>query len=246
MDRSLYVAMSGAKETLRAQASTSHNLANASTTGFRADLTAFMSRAVQGPGFDSRVYATTSTTGWSSDSGALITTGRELDVAVRGKGWIAIQDVNGQEAYTRAGDLQIDATGNLRTGAGHQVLGDAGPVVIPPNASATIAPDGTVSIVPLGQTATTIASVGRLKLVSPADTDMERGSDGLFRLKSGTPAPAEASVQLASGALESSNVNTADALVTMIELSRRFDLQEKAIRTAEDNARSAQQLLRAT
>ena len=246
MDRSLYVAMSGAKETLRAQASTSHNLANASTTGFRADLTAFMSRAVQGPGFDSRVYATTSTTGWSSDSGALITTGRELDVAVRGKGWIAIQDANGLEVYTRAGDLQVDASGNLRTGAGHQVLGDAGPVVIPPNASATIAPDGTVSIVPLGQTATTIASVGRIKLVSPADTDMERGSDGLFRLKSGIPAPAEASVQLATGALESSNVNTADALVTMIELSRRFDLQVKAIRTAEDNARSAQQLLRAT
>jgi flagellar basal-body rod protein FlgF len=244
MDRMIYVAMSGAKETLRAQASNSHNLANASTTGFRADLTAFMARAVQGPGWESRSYATTSTVGWDALSGAVVASGRDLDVAVNGAGWIAVQDRAGAEAYTRAGDLRIDASGQLRTGAGHVVLGDGGPIVVPPAASLLIGSDGTISIVPAGQSPNTVAAIARIKLVNPADRELARGEDGLFRLPEGREAPADAGVRLATGALESSNVNAATALVNMIELSRRFDLQVRAIRTADENARAAATLLR--
>ncbi len=244
MDKSIYVAMSGAKETLRAQAANNHNLANASTNGFRADLTAFMSRAVEGPGHASRAYATTSTVGWSRDSGALMTTGRDLDVAVNGAGWIAVQDAQGVEAYSRAGDLRVDANGQLRNGSGLAVLGDAGPLAVPPNSSLVVGTDGTISIVPLGQGPETVATIGRIKLVNPPAETLERGTDGLFRLKDGSEAPAEASVQLATGALESSNVNAASAMVNMIELSRQFDMQLKSIRTAEEDARSAASLLR--
>lgn len=244
MDKSIYVAMSGAKETLRAQAANNHNLANASTNGFRADLTAFMSRAVEGPGHDSRAYATTSTVGWNRDAGALLTTGRDLDVAVDGDGWIAVQGADGREAYTRAGDLRVDASGQLRNGSGLAVLGDSGPLAVPPNSSLAVGTDGTISIVPLGQGPETVSSVGRIKLVNPSSETLERGTDGLFRLVDGSDAPPEATVRLATGALESSNVNAASAMVNMIELSRQFDMQLKSIRTAEEDARAAASLLR--
>ncbi len=244
MDRMLYVAMTGAKETLRAQTVNNHNLANVSTTGFRADLAAFQSRAVDGTGFASRVYATNGTVGWDDTSGALQTTGRDLDVAVHGQGWIAIQGPDGKEAYTRAGDLQVDPTGQLMTATGRPVLGDGGPINIPPYTSIFFARDGSISIVAQGQTPDTTSTVGRIKLVNPAEKDIERGDDGLFRMKDGSEAPADANVQLSSGVLESSNVNTAEAMVNMIELARQFEMQVKAIRTAEENGSAASQLLK--
>lgn len=244
MDKYLYVAMTGAKETLRAQAVNSHNLANASTTGFRADLAAFQTRAVDGTGYASRAYATNATVGWDTTAGALQSTGRDLDVAVQGEGWIAVQTADGGEAYTRAGDLRVDTTGILRNGAGDIVLGDGGPITVPQASSVLVGADGSVSIVPLGQGPETTAVVGRIKLVNPAVDTLERGTDGLFRLQDGTPAPADASVQLASGVLESSNVNAAGAMVEMIELARRFELQVKAIRTAEEDGATAARLLR--
>jgi flagellar basal-body rod protein FlgF len=244
MDKLLYIAMSGAKETLRAQAANNHNLANASTTGFRADLSAFQSRAVVGTGFPSRVYATDSSIGWDSTLGAQISTGRNLDIAVQGDGFIAVQGSNGKEAYARAGDLHVDPNGQLLTGAGRQVLGDGGPISVPPSTSVSIAPDGTISIVPLGQGPQTTASVGRIKLVNPPKDSLERSEDGLFRLKSGADAPADATVHVAAGVLESSNVNVADAMVHMIELARNFELQVKTMKTTEENAASSAQLLR--
>jgi flagellar basal-body rod protein FlgF len=244
MDRMLYVAMTGAKETLRAQTVNNHNIANVSTTGFRADLAAFQSRAVDGSGYASRVYATNGTTGFNEQSGALQTTGRDLDVAVTGKGWIAVQGADGKEAYTRAGNLQVDATGQLMTATGQPVLGDGGPINIPPYTSIFFARDGSISIVAQGQTPDTTATVGRIKLVNPEEAQVERGEDGLFRMKDGSDAPPEASVQIVSGVLESSNVNAAEAMVNMIELSRQFEMQVKAIRTAEENAAAATQLMR--
>lgn len=243
MDRLLYVAMSGARETLRAQAINNHNLANASTTGFRADLAAFQARHVVGDGYDSRVYATASTTGFDATSGTLVPTGRDLDVAVQGEGYIAVQALDGREAYTRAGDLRIDSNGILRTGTGLPVLGDGGPVAVPPHASVTIGGDGTVSIVPLGQGPETRAEVARIKLVKAEDDDLTKGADGLLRMKDGSDAVADASVRLVSGVLETSNVNVADALVNMIELARRFDLQVRAMKTAEENGAASARLL---
>ena len=246
MDKLLYVAMSGAKETLRAQAANNHNLANASTTGFRADLSAFQSQAVAGAGYASRVYATDNTTGWDDTIGPMQSTGNSLDIAIQGLGFIAVQGPDGKEAYTRAGDLHVDPTGLLLNGTGHPVMGDGGPISVPPNSSIDVAGDGTVSVVPLGQNPNTIAAVGRIKLVNPPKDDLTRGVDGLFRLKTGDPAPADANVKVASGVLESSNVNIANSMVTMIELARHFDMQVKAIRSAEDNGAASTKILQST
>jgi flagellar basal-body rod protein FlgF len=244
MDRMLYVAMTGAKETLRAQTVNNHNIANVSTTGFRADLAAFQSRAVDGSGYASRVYATNATTGWDEKSGAMLSTGRDLDVAVKGAGWLAVQDADGNEAYTRAGDLQVDPTGQLTTANGRPVMGDGGAINIPPYSSIFFARDGSISVVAQGQTPDATATVGRLKLVNPPAEQMQRGEDGLFRMKDGSTAPADAAVQIGSGVLESSNVNAAQAMVNMIELARQFEMQVKAIRTAEENGAAAAQLMR--
>jgi len=244
MDRMLYVAMSGAKETMRAQTVNNHNLANASTTGFRADLAAFQSRAVDGSGFASRVYTQSTSNGWDHKQGSLQSTGRDLDVAVSGPGWIAVQGADGKEAYTRAGDLQLDATGQLTTGTGQPVLGDGGPIVVPPYSSIFFAADGSISIVAQGQSPQTTSTIGRVKLVNPENDQIERGDDGLFRMKDGSVAPADAAVKIGSGVLESSNVNAAEAMVNMIELARHFEMQVKAIRTAEENGQAAQQLMR--
>jgi len=244
MDRFLYIAMSGAKETMRAQAVNNHNLANVSTAGFRADLAAFQSRAVVGSGYDSRAYATSSTTGWDSSIGSMQSTGRDLDVAVNGQGWIAVQANDGTEAYTRAGDLRVDPSGLLTNGAGHPVLGDGGPISVPQNSSLSIGGDGSISIVPLGQGPETTATIGRIKLVNPLAASMVRGEDGLFRSSDGNAVPSDATVSLMSGTLESSNVNVADAMMNMIELSRHYELQVKAMRTAEENATNSAQLLK--
>jgi flagellar basal-body rod protein FlgF len=243
MDKSLYVAMSGAKETLATTEANNYNLANASTTGFKAALSAFQTRSLTGPGFASRAYATAGSTGWSDIAGEQQATGNPLDVAVQGSGFIAIQDASGNEAYTRAGDLHVDASGQLVTAGGHPVLSDSGPIAVPPAASVTIGADGTVSVIGLGQTPNSVASVGRIKLVNPPSGTLTRGTDGLYRLSDGTAAEADASVRLASGVLESSNVNLSSCLVNMIELSRRFELQVKAIHTADENAQSSTKLL---
>jgi flagellar basal-body rod protein FlgF len=243
MDRMLYVAMTGARETMRAQTANNHNLANASTTGFRADLQAFQARQVAGDGFESRVFATAATTGFDATAGASMSTGRDLDVAMQGSGYIAVQGPDGREAYTRAGDLRIDVTGQLRTGTGLAVLGEGGPIAVPPHASLVVGGDGTISIVPLGQGAETRAEVGRIKLVNPGVEELSKGQDGLFRMKDGSDAPPDAAARLASGVLESSNVNVADAMVNMIELSRRFDMQVRAMRAAEDTATASARLL---
>jgi flagellar basal-body rod protein FlgF len=246
MDKLLYVAMSGAKETLRAQAANNHNLANASTTGFKADLSAFQSRAVTGPGYASRVYATDSTVGWDSTSGSQLQTGNPLDLSINGPGYIAVQDVTGNEAYTRAGDLHVDANGQLMTATGLPVLGDNGPMSIPPYSSISVAKDGTVSVIPLGSTAQTSAVVGRIKLVNPSLDSVQRGTDGLFHSTGTEPVAADAATTVTAGTLESSNVNIASAMVNMIELARHFDMQVKALHTADENSQVSTKLLQSS
>jgi flagellar basal-body rod protein FlgF len=246
MDKLIYVAMSGATETLNAQSANNYNLANASTTGFKADLTAFQTRSVTGPGYASRAYATDASVGWDTTNGVQVTTGNPLDVAVQGSGFIAVQDASGNEAYTRAGDLHVDPSGLLMTATGHQVLGDDGPITIPPAATTTIGADGTVSIVPMGQTPLTMAKVAQIKLVNPPAGSLQKGPDGLYRMSDGTTAPADATAQLASGVLESSNVDLPSCLVNMIELSRRFELQIKSLHTAEDDSSSSSKLLQSS
>jgi len=243
MDRLVYVAMSGAKEILTAQAANNANLANANTVGFRADLTAFQTQQVTGAGLPSRAYATDSSAGWDASSGVLQHTGQPLDVAVKGAGWIAVQAADGTEAYTRAGDLHLDPSGVLMTAAGNPVLGDSGPITVPPETAINIGADGSVSIVGQGQPATSISTVGRIKLVNPPAASLTRGADGLFRSSADTPVVADGSVKLQPGALESSNVNIAESMANMIELARSYEVQVKAMKAAEDNASESSKLL---
>jgi flagellar basal-body rod protein FlgF len=246
MDKLLYVAMSGAKETLRAQAANNHNLANASTTGFKADLSAFQARAVTGPGYASRVYATDNSIGWDSSAGSQQATGNVLDIAVNGSGYIAVQDPTGSEAYTRAGDLHVDPTGQLMTATGLPVMGDNGPISVPPYSSIAVAKDGTISIVPQGGQANSMAIVGRIKLVNPPADTLQRGADGLFHSTGPDPLEADANTTITSGALESSNVNIASSMVNMIELARQFDMQIKSLHSADENAQASTKLLQSS
>lgn len=244
MDRMLYVAMSGAQETSLAQARNTHNLANASTTGFKASLDAFSSRHVSGPVHETRTYAVAEDMRVDLSPGPLQATGRDLDVAVQDRGWIAVQAPDGSEAYTRAGDLRVDSMGQLTTGTGLPVLGDGGPVAIPPFQTLEIGSDGTISIQPLGQEANTLARVDRIKLVNPDPAELVRGTDGLIRHAEGLEQPPDAAVNLVSGMLEASNVNTVDAMVRMIDLARHFEMQVKMMKTAEDNDAASAALLR--
>ena len=248
VDKSLYVAMTGAKDILDAQAVNNFNLANASTTGFKADLAAFQSQAVAGSGYASRVYATASIAGWDQSQGALQTTNVPLDVAVQGQGYIAVQGPNGQEAYTRNGDLHLTPEGLLVTSTGQAVLGDNGPISLPPSSSIKIGEDGTITVLPFGAPAQSLATVGRIKLVNPPPDTLVRQGGGLFQLAAaGTDtAPADATVKLTSGVLESSNVDLAGAMVNMIDLSRNFELQVKAMKSADENAQASSQLLQPT
>ena len=245
MDRMLYLAMSSAKQTVVAQAVNSNNLANASTTGFKADLEQFRSMPVFGQGMPSRVYAMTERPATDFTPGSFNTTGRDLDMAIQGEGWIAVQSKDGSEAYTRAGDLRLDATGMLTTGAGHPVIGNnGGPIVIPPAESIEIGADGTISIRPVGQAPNVLAEVDRIKLVNPEATELTKGTDGLIRSKQGGITPPDASVQLVSGALEGSNVNTVEAMVKMIELQRQYEMQVKMMKTAKENDAAASSIMK--
>jgi flagellar basal-body rod protein FlgF len=246
MDKLLYIAMSGAKETMRAQAANNHNLANVSTTGFKADLSAFQSRAVAGPGYASRVYATDSTVGRDATPGSQLQTGNPLDLSINGSGYIAVQDVTGNEAYTRAGDLHVDSNGQLLTATGLPVMGDNGPISVPPYSSITVATDGTVSVIPLGSTAQTSAVVGRIKLVNPPADTLQQGTDALLHSTSPDPVVADAATTVTPGTLESSNVNIASAMVNMIELARHFDMQVKALHTADEDSQASTKLLQSS
>jgi flagellar basal-body rod protein FlgF len=244
MDRMLYLAMTGAKHTLQAQQHNNHNLANANTPGFRADLDSFLSAPVQGPGLPSRVYSQETSVGSDFSQGTMLSTGRDLDIAVNGEGWIAVQAEDGTEAYTRRGDLHINPVGLLETGSGELVLGNAGPIAIPPAQKLTIGSDGTISIVPLGQDANTLAVVDRIRLVKPEAQQVVKGEDGLFRHRDGNPAEPDAAVQISSGTLEGSNVNTVDALVKMIDHARSYEAYIKLIAAAKQNDETSSQLLR--
>ena len=243
MDRLIYTAMTGAKHILEKQATTSHNLANATTTGFRSQVDQFRAVQVQGAILPTRAFVVDSTTGSDFRGGAIQHTGRELDMAVQGDGWLAVQAADGTEAYTRNGSLKTDENGLLLTRDGRPVVGDGGQLSIPPGRNIAVGKDGTISLVPDGSEATGLTAIGRLKLVNPPEADLRRGDDGLFRLKDGKPANADPNVAVISGALESSNVNVVDEMVNMISLARQFDMQIKLLQHAENNDGKAAQLL---
>ncbi len=244
MERMLYVAMSGARQAMLAQAAHANNLANANTTAFRADLNSFRSMPLFGPGLPSRVYAMDERPGVDFTPGTIGRTGRDLDIAIDGEGWIAVQAADGTEAYTRAGNLHLGPGGRLLTAGGRPVLGADGPLAVPPYEKLEIGADGTVSVRGLGQAANTLTVVDRIKLVRPPVEDLVRGEDGLFRLRNGLAAEPDASVRVVAGALEQSNVNSIEAMVSMLTLQRSFELQVKLMQAAEQNEERTTELMR--
>jgi flagellar basal-body rod protein FlgF len=234
--------MTGAKQLMQAQALVSHNLANVSTTGFRADLARFEARPVEGPGYPSRVNTVATGLGFDRTQGTLMQTGEVLDVAIDGDGWIAVQARDGTEAYSRGGSLKVNSLGLLETERGELVLGDNGPVAVPPYTSIAMAADGTLSIVPQGQGPETLAQVGRLKLVNPDAARLTKRPDGLIAVDDQNDVEADADVKLASGFIETSNVNVAATLVDMIEFQREFDVAVRMMQTADQNAQRAASL----
>ena len=238
MDRMIYLSMSGAKATMQRQDTLAHNLANVSTVGFRAELAAFRAVPVEGSGASTRVYALETTPGYDATPGPISGTGRNLDVAMKGAAWLAVQGLDGTEAYTRGGSLDVSADGTLVTRAGLTVLGDGGPIQVPPNVQLGIGNDGTVSATAANGRST---SIGRLKLVTP-EAPLTRGSDGLFRGADGELA-ADADARVQDGALEGSNVSAVETMISMIAAARQFEAQMKMLQTAESDEKAAAQLL---
>jgi flagellar basal-body rod protein FlgF len=243
MDRLIYTAMTGAKHIMEQQATVSNNLANATTTGFRAQLDSFRAVPVISDGLPTRAFVVDATVGSDFSAGPIQQTGRNLDVAVQGDGWIAVQRADGSEGYTRHGSLKLNENGVMQTQSGLNVMGDGGPIAIPPDVIVTIAKDGTISAVNSGASPGAVNVLGRIKLVNPPTESLVRGDDGLFGLKDGNPAQADANVAVLGGALEGSNVNVVDSMVNMISLARQFELNMNMLKNAENNAAKADQFL---
>lgn len=246
MDKLLYIAMSGAKENLNSLAVRSNNLANANTLGFKADFEEARAMQAYGDGLPSRVFSMAERPGQNFQQGSLQTTGRELDVAVQGDGWLTVQDKDGKEAYTRNGSLQVSPLGVLQTSTGLNVLDTTGqPITLPmPLEKIQITEDGTINARLEGADPAAVENLQQLKLVNPVNKEMTKGEDGLFRRIDGRTEAASATVRLASGALENSNVNVVEELTNLIKLQRQFDTQIKMMSTAEKNDESQNQLMR--
>ncbi|MDR0717704.1 MAG: flagellar basal-body rod protein FlgF [Azoarcus sp.] len=240
MDRVIYTAMTGAKSTLGQQAAVAHNIANVDSAGFRTEVHKMRAVEVQTQALHTRAFVVDASVASDFTPGPLKFTGGEFDVALRGKGWLAVQTPGG-EAYTRDGALEISENGVLQTRAGLPVLGDGGPITIPPDSEIVIGNDGTISAIQAQDGI--VNEVGRLKLVNPPEAELARGDDGFFRLQDGQPAPADETVTVAGGYLESSNVNVAEQMVQMISLARQFEMQMRMITNAEQNDRAAAQVL---
>ncbi len=244
MDKMLYTATNGARQSMQAQTAISHNLANANTLGFKSHFNTFTSWRVDGPGLNTRVMGQQDADDVDMSPGAILNTGEELDVAINGSGFIAVQNEKGEEAYTRAGSLKIDSFGQLTTSTGFKLVGNSGPIVLPPIEKIDIGADGSISIVPVGQAAAALVIADRIKLVDPIVTSLQKTSDGLFQLSAGTDAPASVDVKLETGVLESSNVNAVGQMVELITNARQFETNIKLMSEAKSLDESSARLLR--
>lgn len=244
MDKVLYLAMSGARENMRSQQAHANNLANATTTGFKADFAQARAMQVEGDGYASRVYAMAERPGTNLSSGTLMQTGRSMDVAIDGDGWMAVIDADGNEAYTRQGELQVNQFNQLVTRSGHRVMGNGGiPITLPPFEKMDIGGDGTITIKPAGEAATELAILDRIKLVNPEQGELFKGVDGMMRSGNNQPLLPANEVKMRSGFLESSNVNSISELTSVIDLARQFEMHVKMMKTAEENSSAATRIL---
>ena len=243
MDKYLYVAMTGASQNALAQKAHANNLANISTNGFQRDLEQARSMPVFGDSFPARAFALTERPATDFSQGALVETGRDLDVAVSGDGWLAVQAPDGSEAYVRTASMNVDALGILRAGNGMPIMGNGGPIAVPPQQQIEVGEDGTISIRAQGEGPRVMAQVDRIKLVQPDLKTMSKGLDGLIHTNDGQPAPADANVRVTSGCLQASNVNAVDEMTSVLALSKQFELHIKMMNTAKEDDQAMTRVL---
>ena len=246
MDKLIYTSMTSGKHTLAQMDTVTHNLANISTDGFKAQMDSFRAVPKISTDLPVQTFVVNSTTGADFTPGVTHETGRALDVAVQGSGWLVVQGKDGKEAYTRAGSLKTDENGVLQTQSGLNVVGESGDITIPPDVTVTIAKDGTVATIPVGNNVANSTLIGRLKLVNPPENTLVRGDDGLFRTKDGSQADADPNVAVIGGSIESSNVNSVESLVTMISLARQFDIHMQMLTNAQASDAKASTILSLT
>jgi len=244
MDKMLYTAANGARQAMQAQTAVAHNLSNANTVGFKSHFNTFTSWNVEGPGFNTRVMNQQQADDVDLSAGPIVTTDRELDIAINGNGFIAVQNEQGVEAFTRAGDLRLDSVGRLTTGTGFSVVGNAGPIAIPPAEKIEIGQDGSISIRPVGQAADAMVIADRIKLVNPKLDELYKNADGLLQVRSGLIEPASPDVQLESGVIERSNVNAVGQMIELIANARQFETNIKLMQEAKSNDEASARLLR--
>ena len=235
MDKYLYVAMTGASQNALAQRAHANNLANISTNGFQRDLEQARSMPVFGDSFPARAFAMSERPATDFSPGAMVETGRDLDVAVSGDGWLAVQAPDGSEAYVRTASMNVDALGILRAGNGMPIMGNGGPIAVPPQQQIEVGEDGTISIRAQGEGPRVMAQVDRIKLVQPDLKTMSKGLDGLIHTNDGQPAPADANVRVTSGFLEASNVNAVDEMTSVLALAKQFELHIKMMNSAKED-----------
>lgn len=245
MDKALYISMTGAKNNMIAQVNHSNNLANVSTAGFKADLAQARSMPIYGgEGLPTRAFALTESPATDFSQGPLMETGRDLDIAIENGGFIAVQTPDGGEAYTRAGSFHVDSVGILRTGNNLPVMGNGGPITLPPSQTISVGADGTISVIPLGDSAEASVQADRIRLINPNPDDVYKFSDGLFRMKDpGQEPEADGAVRIVSGFLEGSNVNSVNELTSVLSLSRQYEMQVKLMQTVKENSESSARLL---
>jgi flagellar basal-body rod protein FlgF len=245
MDKLIYTAASGLKAHMAAQAAIANNMANASTIGFRAERVDFDALLLKGDGFDSRQPTSEEVKDFDRSAGTIISTGRNLDIAIPGDQWMAVQANDGSEAYTRRGDLNVSASGVLETGDGFPVMGSGGaPITVPPATSISIAADGTLSIIPVGGDAKNPQVIDRIKFASAKGSQTVKGLDNLVRVKGGGVLPGDDEATCESGMLEQSNVNMTQALVDMIENQRAYEVQANLMKSAKDMDEGGASLMR--
>ncbi|OAJ34187.1 flagellar basal body rod protein FlgF [Piscirickettsia salmonis] len=243
MDHGIYIAMSGAKQAFTKLAMNNNNLSNASTTGFREDLQQFRTQSVFGDYFPSRAYAMVERPGYRTEAGSFITTGRNLDAAIKGDGWFAVLAPDGNENYTRRGDFKLTPEGALLTGDGHPVIGDGGPIFLPPASELQIAENGRILIKAAGVQNAEFEVVGQLKLVNAPSQNMNKNNYGLFQFGENIALELDPSVVIESRVLEGSNVNPVAALVNNIEISRQYETQVKMIAALRSNAQESVRIM---
>lgn len=244
MDKMIYIAMTGAQHTLHAQQINANNIANVDTPGFKADIARFKAISINGDGFNSRTYALSDDSGSDLSAGSIIQTGRDMDVAVRGNGWMAVVNDDGTESYSRSGSLKINENGLLTNSSEQIIAGNGGPITIPPYQKLEIGIDGTVSIIPENATGAETIVLDRIKLVSGDSQNMQKSLNGLFATKDGQPLEVDSNIKIESGYIEGSNVNAVEAMTNMISLARQFEIQMKLMSEAQENDQQTASLLR--